>query len=387
MRHSLVSILALAAAAVAAGAQSFTAIGEWAADAPQRVLARLGTRFDPRRDRHIAPDEATMRRVLCDIDGDDLDAAISGWITTTADIPPAIAVDGKALRGTFPRAGGAGVHLLSVLTHRNGTVLAQQQVTAHHRNPARARRPRLPRHRPGSSRSPATAPTALPAPATLIPATASPACPQTPARPPLPPTCAVTGKPKTGCTGSATSHTGKTPPASAPAPVPSHGHPAQPGHQRPAQGRPHQRRSATAHGLRHHPTTHPLRNHPMTSTTDFGGTLGEDGGSCLGAEAAGGTGRVALGGHVTGAVFLIASAGSARSSPSGSRTPPSCPPRCSDSTGTITFAGAEDRRRRRNVHIDRSAERDLVLRAISHAHRVHKHVRRARDSAGDAPAE
>ena len=130
MRHSLGSVLALAAAAVAAGAQSFTAIGEWAADAPQRVLAQLGARFDPRRDRHIAPAEATVRRVLCDIDGDDLDAAISGWITTIANTPAAIAVDGKSLRGTFARTGGAGVHLLSALTHQDGTVLAQQQVTA-----------------------------------------------------------------------------------------------------------------------------------------------------------------------------------------------------------------------------------------------------------------
>ena len=131
VRHSLGSILALAAAAVAAGAQSFTAIGEWAADAPQRVLARLGARFDPRRDRHVAPDEATMRRVLTGVDGDDLDDAISAWISaTTAHAPAAIAVDGKSLRGTFARTGGAGVHLLSALTHHAGTVLAQRQVTA-----------------------------------------------------------------------------------------------------------------------------------------------------------------------------------------------------------------------------------------------------------------
>lgn len=133
MRHSLESILALAAAAVAAGAQSFTAIGEWAADASQRVLARLGTRFDSRRDRHIAPDEATVRRVLSMVDGADLDTAISAWITATTasgDVPSAIAVDGKSLRGTFGRAGGAGVHLLSALTHQDGTVLAQQHVKA-----------------------------------------------------------------------------------------------------------------------------------------------------------------------------------------------------------------------------------------------------------------
>ena len=128
VRHSLGSVLALAAAAVAAGAQSFTAIGEWAADTPQRVLARLGARFDPRRDRHIPPDETTIRRVLCDIDGDDLDAAVSGWITTITNTPAAIAVDGKSLRGTFTRTGGAGAHPLSALTHQDGTVLAQQQV-------------------------------------------------------------------------------------------------------------------------------------------------------------------------------------------------------------------------------------------------------------------
>jgi hypothetical protein len=45
VRHSIGSILALAAAVVA-GSQSITAIGEWAADAPQSVLAALGTRFD-----------------------------------------------------------------------------------------------------------------------------------------------------------------------------------------------------------------------------------------------------------------------------------------------------------------------------------------------------
>ena len=61
VRHSLASILLLAATAVAAGARSFTAIGEWAADAPQRVLKRLGTRFDHRQKRHVAPDESTMR--------------------------------------------------------------------------------------------------------------------------------------------------------------------------------------------------------------------------------------------------------------------------------------------------------------------------------------
>src|SRR5689334_16811257 len=59
VRHSITSILLIAAAAVLAGARSFAAIGEWAADAPQHVLAVLGARFEERHGRYRAPDEAT----------------------------------------------------------------------------------------------------------------------------------------------------------------------------------------------------------------------------------------------------------------------------------------------------------------------------------------
>ena len=47
VRHSLTSLLLAAVAAVLAGARSFTAVGEWVADAPPQVLAALGVRRDP----------------------------------------------------------------------------------------------------------------------------------------------------------------------------------------------------------------------------------------------------------------------------------------------------------------------------------------------------
>lgn len=136
IRHPLAAILAITATAVTTGARSFTAIAEWAADAPQPVLARLGARWDPRSTRYQAPDEATLRRVIQRLDPDLFDAAISAWLAShdspTPDhhhtMPPAIAVDGKSLRGTFARTGGAGVHLLSAFTHDTGTVTAQRQV-------------------------------------------------------------------------------------------------------------------------------------------------------------------------------------------------------------------------------------------------------------------
>jgi hypothetical protein len=66
-RHPLVAVLALAAAAVLAGARSVTAIAEWAADAPQPVRAALGARRDAP-DRWVVPAEATIRRTLGRVD-------------------------------------------------------------------------------------------------------------------------------------------------------------------------------------------------------------------------------------------------------------------------------------------------------------------------------
>lgn len=139
IRHTLCSMLLIAAAAVSAGCRSFVAIGEWVADAPQQVLAALRTRYDQRRDCYVPPDEATLRRVLQSVDADAVDAAICAWLQERharlsrdpcrqGGQRPAIAVDGKALSGTG-RPGGTGpVHLLAALELGTGTVLAQVQI-------------------------------------------------------------------------------------------------------------------------------------------------------------------------------------------------------------------------------------------------------------------
>jgi hypothetical protein len=66
------------------------------------------------------------------LDSNNPDTAHTGQFTP----PAAVAVDGKSLRGTFPRTGGAGVHLLAALSHTtgedrtDGIVLTQRQVEA-----------------------------------------------------------------------------------------------------------------------------------------------------------------------------------------------------------------------------------------------------------------
>jgi predicted transposase YbfD/YdcC len=129
VRHTFMSILLVAAAAVLAGARSFTAIGEWAADAPQHVLKTLGARRDRHHGRYRAPDEATLRRALQAVDGDLLDTAIGAWLTSGVSTVTAIAVDGKTLRGTCDET-GQGVHLLAAMTHDSGTVVSQREVDA-----------------------------------------------------------------------------------------------------------------------------------------------------------------------------------------------------------------------------------------------------------------
>jgi predicted transposase YbfD/YdcC len=165
IRHAAASVLAVAAAAVLAGCKSVLAIGEWAAEAPQELLAALGARRSWPGARHRAPHLATFRRVLRAADADAVDAVIGsflaeitgfGALACTGDDPGpvmpagggaadgshepdqevplagAVSVDGKTVRGAR-QADGRAVHLLSALIHGSGLVVAQRDV-AHKTN-------------------------------------------------------------------------------------------------------------------------------------------------------------------------------------------------------------------------------------------------------------
>lgn len=125
VRHSVVSIVALATCACLAGARSFEAIAQWAAECSREALNRLGCR------RPTPPSEPTFRRVLQQVDAGALDASLGAWLARQTSLAgQGIAVDGKTLRGGHDGAHKA-PHLLSALLHQEGLVLAQRQVGEH----------------------------------------------------------------------------------------------------------------------------------------------------------------------------------------------------------------------------------------------------------------
>lgn len=125
VRHRLATILTLAAGAVLAGARTWVAVTEWAAEADRNALSQLGINPEA-----VLPCESTIRRTLAAVDGDDLDARIGAWMATriidTGDRWRVIAIDGKSLRGGDPGTGMP--HLVAGFDHTHGVVPAQQRV-------------------------------------------------------------------------------------------------------------------------------------------------------------------------------------------------------------------------------------------------------------------
>src|SRR4051812_6565922 len=150
-RHELPGVLAIGACACLTGATSYVAIGEWAAAQGRAVLDCLGEGCSAS-DR-VLPCEATLRRCLQGTDPAALDAAVAGWAVgrltaqqaraagANVDLVPAdlgrrvIAIDGKTLRGSAPRAtpeqvaaaaqGGGRTHLVAGYDHASGVTLGQ----------------------------------------------------------------------------------------------------------------------------------------------------------------------------------------------------------------------------------------------------------------------
>ena len=123
VRYYLQSVLAVAVSATLAGAKTFGAIAEWAADQDKDLLKRM------RCWRGQAPSERTFRRVLMAVNAEEVDTKVGTWFAGLSSTQGrGIAVDGKTLRGSRDGKNGRAVHLLSAVVHGTGEVVAQTRV-------------------------------------------------------------------------------------------------------------------------------------------------------------------------------------------------------------------------------------------------------------------
>jgi len=146
-RHSLASILGLCTAAVLAGQVSLVEITAWVSAAPQDLLAAMGLRTNGL-GYHVAPHPDTIERVFAALAAQDLADQVGAHLLARSGLTaprhgdpaatgtpaeqgpvllPAIAVDGKAIRGAI---GPDGIipYLLAAATHDRCTVIAERAI-------------------------------------------------------------------------------------------------------------------------------------------------------------------------------------------------------------------------------------------------------------------
>ncbi|MBF0146059.1 MAG: ISAs1 family transposase, partial [Magnetococcales bacterium] len=129
LRHNLRSVLLIAICAILGGSRSYLAIGQWAQRTSQAIRRRFRCRRNPTSNLLEAPSEPTIRRVLQEINVQAVDEVIGQWLFSLADPYDPVAIDGKTLRGAT-QENGKGIHLLSAFLHRQGSTLAQVQVSS-----------------------------------------------------------------------------------------------------------------------------------------------------------------------------------------------------------------------------------------------------------------
>lgn len=140
VRHSLPAILGLCTAAVLSGQVSLTDITDWVSHAPQDVLEALGCR-QGKDTRCTPPHPDTIERVFALLGAQSLADGLGDYLLRRAGLGavtfpiggpvlvPAIAVDGKAVRGAIG-ADGQIPYLLAAATHHDSAVIAERLIGA-----------------------------------------------------------------------------------------------------------------------------------------------------------------------------------------------------------------------------------------------------------------
>ncbi len=123
-RHELLDILVIAVCAVICGAEGWEDIEEYGKAQAEWFAAVLDLP-------HGIPSHDTFRRVLSQLDPDELTQCFVSWTAALSDLSGGdiVSLDGKTLRHSFDRAASkSAIHMVSAWANRNRLVLGQVKV-------------------------------------------------------------------------------------------------------------------------------------------------------------------------------------------------------------------------------------------------------------------
>ena len=123
-RHSLSTILSIAAGATLCGMRGYKAMSDWA----KRLGAKARERFRCRIDKgnRVVPSEYVIRNLLTRVNPDDLDRALHKWNTVHGKQDETLAIDGKTMCNAMD-AEGRQTHIMSAIGHETKICYAQKK--------------------------------------------------------------------------------------------------------------------------------------------------------------------------------------------------------------------------------------------------------------------
>ena len=123
-RHSLPTVLAIAAAATLCGMRGYKAIHDWASSLGQKARRRFRCRRTP--NGYVVPSEYVFRDVLIRTDPESLDQALQRWNEVYGTADDSLAIDGKTMCNAIDEDGHQ-THIMSVIGHETKTCYTQKK--------------------------------------------------------------------------------------------------------------------------------------------------------------------------------------------------------------------------------------------------------------------
>ncbi len=123
-RHSIETVVSIAAAAILCGMRGYSAIHDWAKALSQHARARFGCRFQDRK--YIVPSGSIIRDVLIRIDPVELDRGLQRWNKEYGSTDESLAIDGKTMCNAIDDDGRQ-THIMSAVGHQSGQCYTQKK--------------------------------------------------------------------------------------------------------------------------------------------------------------------------------------------------------------------------------------------------------------------